>query len=204
MDTSLHYSYRWFDSSSSNTFFISQFHKPRIEITTIRDDARLGFRLIAKNKHIQHPRITCNGVEYVLEKDGKKIEKGELMYVDVPYSFYPYGISFTEVLTENGYLRVQIHDIQTNRVLHESSIAMGAGAIGEFESTTTEYTTINAAITINGFDFIKEDQYKLSLKATGLKVRRDTAILPVPSENIMFTFEEIKKPPFSRLFRIKR
>lgn len=204
MDTNLYYSYRWFDSSSSNPFFVSLFNKPRIEITATRDDTRLGFRLIARNRPIQHPRVTCNGIEYILEKDGKKIEKGELMYTDVPYMVYPYGLSFTEVLTDNGYLLVKIHDIQTAKVLHESSISFGKGVTGIAEDLTHS-TLINTTITINGLDFTKEDCHKSALRVSGLKVQRDNAILPVPSEKISFTFEEIKKPPFwKRLFRIKQ
>jgi len=116
--------------------------KPKITITTIQKDNKLGFNVSADRRMIKDARVRCNNVNYRWEneEENSKLDRKDLFVGDAPSVFYPFCIEIKFVKDLKRYFRyafegaenegivVSLTDLKTENIVFQEAYAIPQGS----------------------------------------------------------------------------
>lgn len=171
--------------------------KPQLEITTIRDLDKLGFKIITRRKALHYPRVLLNGETYELEEVGVPHQSEiQLMYVDTEYVFFPFRLECS--FGTGMWVYAKLYDKDDNLVLNAEM---------EIDAEKSKKVHTNAVAVLQTLKFNSEELEEERSMELGFQVRpefkqRREGISPNDAVNV-YLVETKRLPGWKKSHRIQ-
>jgi len=186
--------------------YFKALEKPQLEIKQVQNGSELGWCLVIKRRAAHYPTVTCNDTEYILQRRDKPAPD-PIMYVDTPYTFYPFKVSLERngaISSGSETIHATVTEVKTGTKFDGGVVSMPLSTSGTFEDTVNSHGQLVAWIQFRAEELEELRSYALHASADRLQYNRTNPSRPMSPEDILFIFEEVKekhKPWWRRLLR---